>query len=108
MAYGSTLIDGIARTARRLAAGCLAAIVIASLAVPAHAGEARHGISMYGDLKYGPDFQHFDYANPDAPKGGTLKLAAVGTFDKLNPFTLKGVPAAGLGLSVRYADPAVA
>ena len=56
-----------------------------------------HALSMYGDLKYGPDFRHFDYVNPDAPKGGTVKLAAIGTFDNLNPFILKGVAAAGIG-----------
>ena len=56
-----------------------------------------HGHSMYGDLKYGPGFLHFHYVNPDAPKGGDVKLAAVGTFDSLNPFILKGVPAAGIG-----------
>ncbi|HLJ62923.1 MAG TPA: extracellular solute-binding protein [Stellaceae bacterium] len=56
-----------------------------------------HGLSLYGDLKYGPTFTHFDYVNPEAPKGGTAKLFAIGTFDTLNPFTLKGVPAAGLG-----------
>ena len=54
-----------------------------------------HALSLYGDLKYGPDFTHFDYVNPNAPKGGTLKLSAIGTFDSTNPFTLKGVPAAG-------------
>ena len=54
-------------------------------------------ISMYGDLKYPPGFTHFQYANPDAPKGGEVRLAAFGTFDTLNPFTLKGVAAAGLG-----------
>jgi microcin C transport system substrate-binding protein len=52
---------------------------------------------MYGDLKYGPEFRHFQYANPDAPKGGDVKLAAIGTFDTLNPFVLKGVAAAGIG-----------
>ena len=56
-----------------------------------------HGLSMYGDMKYGPGFQHFEYADPRAPKGGAVKLSAIGTFDTLNPFTLKGVPAAGLG-----------
>ncbi|MBI3797716.1 MAG: ABC transporter substrate-binding protein, partial [Deltaproteobacteria bacterium] len=55
------------------------------------------GLSMYGDLKYGPKFTHFDYVNPDAPKGGEVKLAAIGTFDTLNPFVLKGVPAAAIG-----------
>ena len=56
-----------------------------------------HGMSMYGDLKYPAGFKHLEYANPDAPKGGDVKLAGFGTFDTLNPFTLKGVPAAGLG-----------
>ncbi len=64
-------------------------------APPTH---ATHGASMYGDLKYGPDFSHFDYANPDAPKGGTLTLPDVGSFDNLNPFILKGNNAAGLGM----------
>jgi microcin C transport system substrate-binding protein len=50
----------------------------------------RHGLSVFGDLKYKPDFQHFDYVNPAAPKGGTLKLHAIGTFETLNPFILKG------------------
>jgi microcin C transport system substrate-binding protein len=56
-----------------------------------------HGMSMYGDLKYGPGFKHFAYVNPEAPKGGTVRLGAIGTFDTLNPFILKGVPAVGLG-----------
>ncbi|WP_297021927.1 extracellular solute-binding protein [Thalassospira sp.] len=57
-----------------------------------------HGISLYGDLKYGPDFHHFDYVNPDAPKGGRLVQSSIVAFDTLNPFTLKGNPASGLGL----------
>ena len=56
-----------------------------------------HAISMHGDLKYPPGFKHFDYVNPEAPKGGDVKLAAIGTFDSLNPFILKGVPAVGGG-----------
>jgi len=67
------------------------------------------GVSMYGDLKYQAGFSHFDYANPDAPKGGDVHLSAIGTFDSLNPFILKGVPAAGIGqvfdtLAVESAD----
>ena len=50
-----------------------------------------HGISLYGELKYGPDFTHFAYTNPDAPKGGSLRLGWVGTFDNLNPYILKGL-----------------
>jgi microcin C transport system substrate-binding protein len=56
-----------------------------------------YGLSMYGDLKYGPGFTHFDYTNPAARKGGEVRLAAVGTFDSLNPFILKGVAASGIG-----------
>ncbi|MFO1120163.1 MAG: extracellular solute-binding protein [Rhodospirillales bacterium] len=59
-----------------------------------HAG---HAIAMYGEPKYGPDFPHFDYVNPDAPKGGTLRLGAAGTFDSFNPYTIKGNPASGVG-----------
>lgn len=57
-----------------------------------------HGLAMHGDLKYPADFKHFDYVNPDAPKGGILKEHSVGTFDTLNGFILKGVPADNLGL----------
>jgi microcin C transport system substrate-binding protein len=77
------------------ALAALAAFVL--LAVPAVA-EPRHGLSLFGDLKYPPGFTHFDYVNPDAPKGGAVKYSAIGTFDTLNPFTLKGQPAAGVGL----------
>ena len=55
-----------------------------------------HALSMYGDVKYGPGFTHFDYVNPNAPKGGDVRLAAIGTFDNLNPFILKGNAAAGI------------
>ena len=55
-------------------------------------------MSLFGDLKYGPGFTHFDYANPQAPKGGTMRFSAIGTFDTLNPFVIKGVPAAGIGM----------
>jgi microcin C transport system substrate-binding protein len=54
--------------------------------------EPRHGISTFGDLKYQPGFDHFDYVNPGAPKGGVLRLAGgEGTFDTVNPFTMKGI-----------------
>lgn len=56
-----------------------------------------HGVAMHGDPKYGPDFTHFEYVNPDAPKGGTMRLAAEGTFDSLNGFIVKGVSAPGIG-----------
>lgn len=59
--------------------------------------KARHGLSMYNDLKYASSFTHFDYVNPHAPKGGEARLATLGTFDTLNPFVLKGIAAAGIG-----------
>ncbi len=62
------------------------------------ATEFRHGLSMYGDLKYGPSFEHFDYINPGAPKGGRLRQDAAGTYDNLNPHIVKGNAASGLGL----------
>jgi len=55
-----------------------------------------HGLSIHGDLKYGPGFKQFDYVNAAAAKGGDVRLAAIGTFDNLNPFILKGIPAAGI------------
>ncbi len=49
-----------------------------------------HGYSFYGDLKYPADYTHFDYVNPDAPKGGEISFAASGTFDSMNPYSRKG------------------
>lgn len=68
------------------------------VAAPALAQTAQDGIALHGAPKYPPDFTHFDYVNPDAPKGGTLHLASIGTFDTVNPFTLKGVAADGAGM----------
>jgi peptide/nickel transport system substrate-binding protein len=53
-------------------------------------GEPRHGIAMHGEPQLPADFSHFPYANPDAPKGGSLRLAVTGGFDNLNPFNIKG------------------
>lgn len=54
---------------------------------------AAHGYALWGEFKYGPNFAHFAYVNPDAPKGGELRLVSnqrASTFDKYNPFTIKG------------------
>ena len=53
-------------------------------------------IAMHGTPKYPADFKNLEYVNPDAPKGGTLRLSSEGTFDSLNAFIIKGTPAAGL------------
>ena len=52
--------------------------------------------SLMGESKYGQDFQRYDYVNPDAPKGGTYNSVAQGSFDSLNPYIVRGTPAAGL------------
>ena len=52
-----------------------------------------HGMAMHEDLKYKKNFKNFEYSNPDAPKKGKIKLSAIGTFDNLNPYILKGVAA---------------
>lgn len=57
-----------------------------------------YGLAMHGQAKYGPNNTHLDYANPDAPKGGSIKIAAIGSFDTLNPFSIKGKSAQGLNL----------
>lgn len=49
-----------------------------------------YAIAMHGDLKYPKNFDHFDYSNPNAPKGGKVRRSAIGTFDSFNPFIAKG------------------
>ncbi len=70
------------------------------LTTSAFAGDAKHGIALHGEPKYKADFAHFDYTNPDAPKGGTLNLSSIGSFDSLNPFIVKGNPADGVSTLV--------
>ncbi|MBV7408496.1 extracellular solute-binding protein [Maritimibacter sp. DP1N21-5] len=53
-----------------------------------------HAYSNFGEVKYGPDFPHLDYVNPDAPKGGEISISSMGTFDSFNQYSRKGVPAA--------------
>lgn len=85
--------------------------MVAALSASPAMAEPRHAMALHGEPAYGPDFEHFDYVDPDAPKGGTMRLAnvAAATFDSLNPFILRGSPAAGLGntydtLTVRSLD----
>jgi microcin C transport system substrate-binding protein len=98
-------------TALTLAAPAFAAEAVpeapppTAVEIPGSAVAPVSALAMHGTPKYGPDYKHFDYVNPDAPKGGTLKLSAIGTFDSLNPFIIKGTPAAGqiyLGQSLIY------
>jgi microcin C transport system substrate-binding protein len=70
----------------------IGSVQIAKAAEP----EWRNEISLLGEAKYGADFKHYDYVNPDAPKGGTLNQTVEGAFDSLNPFVVQGSGAAGL------------
>ena len=66
------------------------AVLLAAFSLPAW---AAHGYALWGELKYPPGFAHFDYVNPAAPKGGEIRLVGnsrASTFDKYNPFTIKG------------------
>ncbi len=74
----------------------LRAILTSRLLLTCHGGlasQAHHGFSYFGELKYPADVPHFDFVNPDAPRGGTLKVAEVGTFTSLHPFIDKGISA---------------
>lgn len=75
----------------------LAALSLALTCIAAHAtSETSHAIALHGTPKYPANFKAFSYVNPDAPKGGDIRLEAQGTFDSLNPFINKGIPAAGI------------
>ncbi|MBE9520430.1 MAG: hypothetical protein IME97_04810, partial [Proteobacteria bacterium] len=69
---------------------CTALLSVLFLFTQVSISQAAHGISIDGKLKYPADFKHFDYASDEARKGGTLVLHDLGSFDKMNPYTLKG------------------
>lgn len=78
----------------------LTVVPVLALSFPALAQDASpvHGLALHGAPKYAADFQHLDYVNPDAPKGGVMRMSAVGSFDSLNGYIIKGSPGAGLGM----------
>ncbi len=81
---------------RTLFACC--ALLCASLAT-ADSPPGQHALTLYGEPpRYPADFSHFEYVNPDAPKGGTLRLSGFGSFDSLNGFISRGTSADQLGL----------
>jgi microcin C transport system substrate-binding protein len=90
------------RASLRSALGLVAAL---SVTVPLMMGDGlaqqkpeqkRHAIALIAEPAYPADFKHFDWVNPNAPKGGNIRLWAEGSFDNLNPYTLSGVSAAEL------------
>src|SRR5688500_6064296 len=81
--------------------GRFCAVAFAALCVSGSVTTAapvkNQGLVLHGVPKYAPDFKHFDYANPDAPKGGSVTITWMGTFDTMNPFGQKGIAPIKLG-----------
>lgn len=77
----------------------LLALLLFLTAAPALAAGAMHGIAMHGEPKYKAGFQHPEYVNPAAPKGGRMVMSKAGSFDSLNPFIIRGNRADGVSLA---------
>lgn len=94
MAQGGARAVARSRTAaaRQVALAGFGVLALAAFAMAARAETVitSHGISTFGELKYPADFQHLDYVNPDAPKGGEISEWASGGFDSMNPYSIKG------------------
>ncbi len=86
------IIALIRDSARRYPVGAAAILCLALLSEAAAGAGPRHAIAMHGEPAYAPGFSHFNYANPNAPKGGKLTQGIVGTFDSINPFVIRGNP----------------
>lgn len=82
---------------RLLHIACAIVWLAVAAVMPAVASEWQHGLSMMGQPKYPAGFKHFSYVRPDAPKGGVVRMAELGTFDTFNPLLAKGSAADGLG-----------
>ncbi|MCH9765442.1 MAG: extracellular solute-binding protein [Alphaproteobacteria bacterium] len=98
----SNLVQAVRYSVTAVVSCALPVVVSAVFAAPVQAQGAEtrhHALSLIGTPKYGPDFKHFDWVNPDAPKGGTVRINTVGDFNNLNPFTIKGIAASGMLLT---------
>jgi microcin C transport system substrate-binding protein len=87
------------RSSRSACVAAVCCVVAVAGLLTAPQAHAVYAIAQYGEPKYPADFKHFDYVNPNAPKGGTLVLAnpsRLTSFDKFNPFTLRGNTAPGV------------
>ena len=106
-APGAEAVGVDRRTVLKAGAAGAALAALKPWSAPAQDARRSHGLSFFGDLKYGPDFRHFDYANPDAPKGGRIvtQLWSWGynqnpnTFNTLQIYVLQGDGAAGMPLT---------
>src|SRR6516165_4102533 len=102
-------MSDVADLTRRGMLGLATAALATIINRPARAAQSleSHGLSAFGDLKYAADFKHFDYVNPNAPKGGVFSQVAPTrlfnqntlTFNSLNSFILKGDAAQGMELT---------
>ena len=79
-------------------AACLFAGGAALSEINAENIKPRHALTLGDKPKYGPNFKHLDYVNPNAPKGGKVRLYSIGGFDSFNPYIIKGAPATGANL----------
>ncbi len=85
------------RTALKLAAALPLARISGVSVATAQDRRFRHALTLFDDIKYGPDFKNFNYVNVEAPKGGKLRVYGLGSFDSMNPYTFKGDPIGGAG-----------
>src|SRR5690606_18654540 len=93
--FRNSAVSGINLSRRAVVIGGLAAV--AGLpSRPSLAVAATHAIAMHGEPAWPAGFKAPTYVNPDAPKGGQLTQGVLGTFDSLNPFIVKGLPAANI------------
>lgn len=99
----ATQVSFMARLLGKSSAMALGTIATAVMLVApdafANPNDKNVALSLVGEPQYAPDFKHFDWVNPDAPKGGEIRQWMMGSFDSLNPFTVKGDSAFGLGLT---------
>ncbi len=92
-------MNGLIAFLRRAVLAGFAVAAVATTPLQAMAqSQPDYALSMHGDVALPADFTHFPYANADAPKGGTLAMGVVGTFDSLNPFILKNMRTTAVGL----------
>ena len=104
------LLQGAASAALAPALGFTAGVLTPALAQSATGPDWRHALSLFGDIKYPAGFKRFDYVNPNAPKGGTVRQISIGTFDNFNVAVagVKGALAAAVQLDLRIPDDAIA
>lgn len=96
-ALSAALSTTLSLSALPLTSASLSLAALACYSAPADAAiEITHAIALHGKPKYPAGFNAFAYVNPNAPKGGDIRLEAMGTFDSLNPFINKGIAAAGI------------